>query len=166
MCEGPGAGWSLRGRITGEGEEALWLEPHSMAARAAQITCFELMYCDLFAPCQLQADCPVCYFPVHCFEHSAAVWVDEWPPEASRRSDPHSLHVPLRCSPGPGGRSGYSARTDRMRPGSLPDGRPALLAPSSIVCVPSVRNQTPAKLAPTVCSKPRRTSPRRPTVHR
>lgn len=26
-----------------------------MAARAARITCFELMYCDLFALCQLQA---------------------------------------------------------------------------------------------------------------
>lgn len=78
MCEGPGAGWSLCERSTGRGArgEALWLEPHSMAVRAARITCFELMYCDLFALCQLQADCPVCYFPVHRIEHSAAVWVD------------------------------------------------------------------------------------------
>lgn len=53
---GEARGWGREGK-------ALWLEPHSMAARAAGITCFELMYCDLFAPCQLQADCPVCYFP-------------------------------------------------------------------------------------------------------
>lgn len=159
MGVGEGRFWAAKGsghqararaqRVRGSwgGPEPAW-EEHgggcSHAARraaAAWITHFELMYCDLSAPCQLQADCPVSAFLYIAFN---TAWLCGWMNGRRKLPDAQTRALytfPFTAHQDPGARSGYSARTDRTRPGSLPDGRPALQAPSSTVCVPTACKQ-------------------------